>query len=163
MMQDPSNAFSDALLDKLQDIHGAAEPSLWPPAPGWWLIAAIGLAVVLYLLVLLFRKLRVRLRRRRLLRELDGLAVAFDPQTRSADYLAGLNRLFKAIAIRAFPDSGCARMQGSDWVAFICQHLPGGADIQQIEALEAGPYQRKPEFDPQVLQARARQWVLSHG
>ena len=163
MQQDPANALSEALLDKLQDIHGAAEPSLWPPAPGWWLLAAVALAVLLYAVVQLLRKLRVQMRRRRLLKELDGLASSYDPQSSPADYLAALNRLFKGIAIRAFPDAGCARMQGRDWAAFISGALAGKAPAERLEILETGPYQPHPEFDAAELRDYARQWVLRHG
>lgn len=162
MMQDPANALSEVLLERLQDIHGAAEPGWWPPAPGWWLLAGIALAAVGYALVLLGRRLRLRLRRRRLLRQLDALAEAFDPSTRPADYLAALNRLFRAVALRAFPATDCRRLQGDAWVAFIHERLPG-ADVETLDALKAGPYQPDPEFDAARLQAQARQWVANHG
>lgn len=161
-MQDSADALSAVLLERLQDIHGAAEPALWPPAPGWWLLAGIALAAAVYALVLLRRKLRLRLRRRSLLRQLDALAQDFDPVARPADYLAALNRLFRGVALRAFPGTHCARLQGEAWVAFIRERLPG-ADLPGLEALKAGPYQPRPEFDAARLKAQAREWVARHG
>ena len=163
MMQDSGNALADVLLERLQDIHGAAEPSWWPPAPGWWVVGAILFALLAYALVILIRRLRVHLRRRRLLRQLDALDQSLDPRARPADYLAALNRLFRAIAIRAFPASGCARLQGREWVEFVRERLPGGADGGVLDALEAGPYQPQPDFDAAELRLQARKWVLSHG
>lgn len=161
-MQDSANPLGEVLLERLQDIHGAAEPAFWPPAPGWWLLAGVVLAAVAWALVVLGRELRLRLRRRRLLHQLDALAVAFDPATRPADYLAALNRLFRAVALRAFPGTDCARLQGDAWVAFIHERLPD-ADVASLEALKAGPYQPDPEFDAGRLEAQARKWVASHG
>lgn len=162
MMQDPSNALSEVLLEQLQDIHAAAEPGWWPPAPGWWVLAAIALAALLWGAFLLALRLRVWLRRSRLLREVDALAEAFDPGERPADYLAALNRLFRAVALRAFPRTDCARLQGEAWVVFIRERLPG-ADVASLQALESGPYRPKPEFDAARLQAQARKWVANHG
>ena len=112
------------LIEQLQDIHTAAEPSWWPPAPGWWVVAAVVLVVLIYALIRAIGKIRIRMRGRRLLGELEGLASTFDPQSQAADYLAALNRLFRGIALRAFPDSGCGRLEGEAWVRFIRGRLP---------------------------------------
>jgi len=166
MMQDSTSSApgpqAQALLEKLQDIHAVAEPSWWPPAPGWWLLAALVLVALVYGLVRLIARLRVHLRRRRLLRELEGLDKTFDPATQPAAYLAALNRLFRAIALRAFPGSDCARLEGEDWVAFIRERLPGD-DSTCIEALKSGPYQARPEFNLAKLRDGARRWVAQYG
>ena len=39
----------------LRDVHVPAAPSMWPPAPGWWLLAAAALTVIA---VIWFLKLR---------------------------------------------------------------------------------------------------------
>ena len=162
-MQDPGNALSQELLERLEDIHAAAEPSWWPPSPGWWVVAAIIIALLVYVLVKILAALRIKLRRRRLLTELDQLSTTFDPDTQAAGYLAALNRLFRAIALRAFPDSHCARLQGSAWVTFIRERLPTHVDASGLDILETGPYRPGPAFDAVQLQAAARQWVLKHG
>lgn len=166
MMQESGNALSEVLLERLEDIHRAAEPGWWPPAPGWWFVAALVVAALAWLAVRLLARLKIRLRRRRLLHELEALADRFDPQAQPADYLGALNRLFRAIALRAFPDTDCARLQGTAWVAFIREHIPGGGS-ESLEALESGPYQPNSDFtsdfDPAELQAQARLWVLNHG
>lgn len=158
-----ANALSEVLLERLEDIHAAAEPSLWPPAPGWWVVAGIVMALALYGLFHLVRRLRVYLRRRRLLRQLESLERAFDPVARPADYLSALNRLFRGIAVRAFPDTHCARLEGEEWVRFLCQRLPGMAEPGPLRALVHGPYQANPEFDADGLRACARHWVMEHG
>ena len=149
------------LIDQLHDIREVAEPSLWPPAPGWWVLGGLVLLLLVFLAIKVARDLKVRKRRRRLLAELDGLAVTFDPQQMPADYLGAMNRLFRGVALKAFPGSGCSRLEGSDWVGFIRERLKG--DTPDLDALETGPYQPNPEFDAEKLQAHAREWVLSYG
>lgn len=162
-MQDSQNALSEVLLERLQDIHAAAEPSWWPPAPGWWLLAGLGLLAVLFVLLAALRKLRRHLRRRRLIRELDRLAQQLDPRQQPAEYLAAISRWFRAIALRAFPDVDCARLQGEAWVEFIRARLPASLGPDGLDALVDGPYRPEPEFDAGALHARARQWVAAHG
>ena len=153
---------AETLLEKLQDIHAVAEPSWWPPAPGWWILAAVVTAALIFGVVRLVARLRVHLRRRRLLRELEGLEDRFNPELQPAAYLAALNRLFRAIALRAFPASDCARLEGEEWVAFIRERIPG-ADKTSIEALKSGPYQASPQFEVAGLRSSARRWVAQYG
>ena len=97
-------------LAQLADIHPAGPPPWWPPAPGWWLLAGLLLLVAWFLLRKLLARLAVRRRQRDLLDELEMLRDRHDPAGRPGDYLAGLNRLFRAVALRAFPESQCARL-----------------------------------------------------
>ncbi len=157
------NPASASLLDQLHDIHTVGEPGWWPPAPGWWLVAALTLLGLFFIVRLALRKFSDLRRRRAWLRALDEIRNRWDPQQQPRDYLAALNRLFRAVALRAFPQSGCARMQGDEWVAFIRQALPDGADTQCLSALCQGPYEPLPRFDAPALQEQARTWVKRYG
>ncbi|HVK52452.1 MAG TPA: DUF4381 family protein [Pseudoxanthomonas sp.] len=94
----------------LRDVHSPPAPALWPPAPGWWLLAG---AVLLILLVLLaWRWLRHRRRQRWL--------VWFDQQSRHADAsaeVAALSALLRRAARRV--DVRADRLQGDEWLRFL--------------------------------------------
>jgi hypothetical protein len=156
----PENA---QLLSQLRDIHGAAAPGWWPPAPGWWVLAGLA-AVGLFLLARAwFRRLVVQRRRRAWLRELEAVDRQWDPQTQPHEYLAALNRLFRAVAMKAFPGKACGRLQGEEWVAFIRALLPEGAAPGGLGALAHGPYEPVPVFDAPALREQARTWVKLYG
>ncbi|MFB0988929.1 MAG: DUF4381 domain-containing protein, partial [Gammaproteobacteria bacterium] len=55
---------SEELLAQLADIHLPEPVSYWPPAIGWWILAAI----VLFMLVILFRKLTSRAHQQKICR-----------------------------------------------------------------------------------------------
>ena len=151
------------LLSQLRDIHGAIDPGWWPPAPGWWLVGALLLAALAYVLRLAYRHWLVLKRRRRLLTALEEISSKFDPERQSHEYLARLNRLFRVVALRAFPGTLCARLQGTEWVTFIAALLPQGAPSESLDALAEGPYAPAPHFDAAALQAVARLWVEKYG
>lgn len=151
------------LLSQLKDIHAAAQPSWWPPAPGWWLLAVVLFLILAFLLRKLARRAVVRRRKKHWLQTLEALTVEFDPQARPQQFLAALNRLFRAVALRAFPDNGCARLQGSEWVAFVSAQMPDEPSTSSLDALAKGPYEAAPAFDAVALDRLARIWVARYG
>ena len=53
----------------LRDVHVPAAPSMWPPAPGWWVVAAAVLMVIAILWLLKVRQQRKLQARQRLFDE----------------------------------------------------------------------------------------------
>ena len=151
------------LLSQLKDIHGAPAVPWWPPAPGWWvlvLLVAVGLFFV-------FRKLkhhyRVQQRRQVLCQFIDRVEQDVDPSQAPQEFLSSLNRIFKIVALRAFPESRCAYMQGNDWVEFLRQNLQAPATSDDLSALAEGPYQPTAAFNADSLLSLTRSWIKQHG
>lgn len=157
------NADPSQLLEQLRDIHSAGQPGWWPPAPGWWLLALVCLLVLAFLVRGLKRRLSIRRRRRAWLRELEELGRIHDPSKQPHEYLAALNRVFRAVAVRAFPETACGRLQGDAWVSWIRSMLPEQADSRCLHVLASGPYQSLPAFDTRALDEIARDWVRRYG
>lgn len=95
----------------LRDIHTPAAPPLWPPAPGWWVLAAL---VLLGVLALAWRGWR-RHRRRRAVARLfdDALRDAGTPAAR----IAAMSILLRRAARRRDPASQA--LDGDAWIAFL--------------------------------------------
>lgn len=127
------------------------------------MLSALLLLVCYLLLRAAGRKLAENRRRKAWLHELDGLAGRYDPSGDPHGYLAALNRLFRAVALRAFPGSGCARLEGEAWVSFLSGLLPEGESVDSLAVLAYGPYEPLPAFDAATLDRLARTWVNSHG
>ena len=156
------HAADPALLAQLQDIHSAGQPLWWPPAPGWWILAIILLLVLAFVLRKIVKWLSVRRRRKAWLRALEDLIREYDPVQHPHEYLAGLNRLFRAVAVKAFPGTACARLQGEEWVAFIASLMPEGS-ADKMGALASGPYEPLPSFEAASLNVSASTWVNLYG
>ena len=157
------NEEASPLLAQLQDIHAAANPGWWPPAPGWWLLALALLALGFVVIRKVLDRLAILRRRRRLLNALDALNENVDSSAEPHTYIAEINRLFRIVAIRAFPGASCARLQGKDWVSFISALLPEGEGKASIAALACGPYEPSPKFEADVLSEQTRAWVRRYG
>ena len=151
------------LLSQLRDIHMAPQPSWWPPAPGWWVLGVLLLLVLVYFARKALVLLRARRRRHALLRQLDHFASSTDADARPQAFLAGLNRICKAVAMQAFPDRVCAPRQGEDWRQFLQQNSAAKWPEAALTAFESGPYQPSPEFDRDQLLGFVRAWISRHG
>lgn len=150
-------------LAQLRDIHSAPAVPWWPPAPGWWILAVMALAGLALAALRALRAWR-RQRRKRLLEGwLEAVRQQSDPLRSPQDFIAGINRVLKLVAIRAFPGQGCRRMQGRAWVEFLQSRLDGFPGKDALGVLASGPYQPWPELDAAAVLLAAREWVRRHG
>lgn len=138
----------------LRDIHLPPPPGLWPPAPGWWLLAA--LCVVLGIAVFLFIRPARRLRyRRQALRQLAELEK--DGQLTPEALLAALSALLRRAALCAFDREACAGLTGEARLKFLDQGLKDEPFSRGPGyALGLGPYQPVCDYDRAALLALCR-------
>lgn len=147
------------LLSQLRDIREAPPAPFWPPAPGWWVLAALLLVLLAWGLRLALRRWRAAARRKHLLHQLDSLRQAHDPVAEPQAWLSSVNRLLKVAAMHAFPDRSPGSLQGMDWAQFLARE----GDAERFAPLAVGPYQPSPDFDAASLEAAAREWIQRHG
>lgn len=151
-------------LSELADIHLPDAVGLWPPAPGWWVLAALAILA----LVLLYRRQLARLfLRRRLgsaLRELDEAYRAFDAgNDRNADGLKMLhafNAILKRVALVHFSEPELPRLSGRAWLRFL-DEKSGGTEFTAGagQALGDGIYRPTFDADAVALHALCRRWI----
>lgn len=151
------------LLSQLRDIHTAPPVHWWPLAPGWWVLALL----VLILLVWAGRRGLVRYRnhkrRRQMLGWVDHLNANIDPARNAHEYLSTLNRIFKVVALRAFPDRQCALLNGQEWVDFLAEKMANSGSPESLGVLASGPYDPAPVFDPDQVCELTRHWIKQYG
>jgi len=151
------------LLSQLRDIHAAAPVPWWPPAPGWWVLALLVLALLGWLGRRLLARIRVHQRRKQMLGWVEHLNASIDPRRDPQAYLSTLNRIFKLVAMRAFPAQQCAALNGQDWVDFLIENMTKSQSVESLGVLAAGPYDPAPKFDPELMSELACYWIRQHG
>jgi len=151
------------LLSQLRDIHGAAPVSWWPPAPGWWLLALLVLLLLAWLVRRMMLRLRIRRRRKQMLAWIDHLNTHVDPRRDPQTYLATLNRIFKLVALRAFPERQCASLNGQAWTDFLLEKMHKSPSAESLMVLASGPYDPSPVFDAEKLSNLTRSWIRRYG
>jgi len=146
---------------QLRDIHLPGAAPWWPPAPGWWLVAAVACAVLAWLAVLAARRYR-RYRERRRLFEVLARVEREIAGGHAAEALAQLSIVLRRLALVRFPRRQLAGLTGTAWLDFLDESGGDGRFAQGPgRVLAAGPYQRSlpPDLDGAALIALVRQWV----
>ena len=153
------NPAATATLD-LRDIHAAAAPAFWPPAPGWWVLAVLLVAALVVTTVWLLRYYRARRHRRQIMDELDTLS-AVNTKENTGEFVTKLSILLRRIALRRFARQRVASLTGTDWLRFL-DETGGGGDFEHGvgQVLEVGPYCPQTREQPrEALLALARRWA----
>lgn len=110
----------------LRDIHQPPAPPLWPPAPGWWALLALLLAVA----VGAWAWRAARRRKRRRIEAVFDTAVAH-AQTPAQAVAAMSESLRRAARLH---DPVADRLQGEAWLALLAARLPAA----EADALAPG-------------------------
>ena len=159
---------SEELLAQLADIHLPEPVSYWPPAFGWWILAAIALV----LLAILIRKLAAIRREQKIcqyaLAELGRCYDAFshaEPATLEQsrlDYVNQFNTVVRRVALVHYPQANVASLDGAAWVDFIRQKGESSLMTDEIAAaLQYGRFQKKCDVDVDAMQGFGQRWIES--
>jgi len=149
-------------LEQLRDIHLPEPVSWWPPAPGWWLLVAVVLAVGAGFLLARKHVRQGRYRRT----ALAGLQAAYKALGSTDDrrlFLEETSALLRRVAIQAYGRQEVAALTGMKWLAFLDR--TGGTDQFSSgpgAVLADGHYRPRAEVDSDQVFTLAQKWIQEH-
>lgn len=142
-MSDPAD------LSNLRDIVVPPEVALWPPAPGWWILMAGGIAAAAILTGMIIARYRRDAYRRAALAALDNAGPG------------DISAILKRTALAAWPRAEVASLTGADWLAFLDRTARTDVFTQgagrDLEALAFGG-----KGNDRAVLVAARTWIRRH-
>jgi hypothetical protein len=148
-------------LAELRDIHLPPAIESWPPAVGWWLLAALSLAAIFFALKFLLGLWKKNAYRREAKKYLDQLFSASEHDQQA--FLLNYNSLLKRVALTAYPRDQVAHLTGEAWVAFL--DLTGETHEFTMgpgQILVDGQYAPVSSVDVERLFTLGQQWIKNH-
>ncbi len=146
---------------QLRDIHLPAEPGLWPPAPGWWILAALLLVLLSWAAWFALRRYRLHRQRQRILAVLSELEQK-TANNATPEKIAQISILLRRLALMRYPRRQVAALTGNDWLSFLDESGGYGRFIHGPgQVLASGPYQSAlpTDLDTVALGSLVRSWV----
>lgn len=163
---------SDPLAD-LRDWHLPDPVSWWPPAPGWWLLAGLGLLAVAAVWHWWRRRWHQGAAARCALDELAALRRQLDAGLDAHGFAAAVSVLLRRLALTRYPRGQVAGLTGSTWLAFL--DSSGGGDgftqgpgqvLAELPYRPAGgggaEHRPAPAMDADALADLAARWIRAH-
>ncbi len=149
--------------DPLADLRGYHLPdpvSWWPPAPGWWLLALLGLSLLVLLAGWLVRRHRRGAAARAAQAELTALRAALAQDGDAAACARGLSRLLRRFALVRFPRRAVAGLSGEEWLAFLDAQGGGGRfQTGPGRLLLDAPYRPPQDLPVAELASLVEDWI----
>jgi hypothetical protein len=150
-------------LAQLRDIHTPGMIETWPPAPGWWILAALSALLLIAGLTWLYRYWRANRYRREAMSELVRLLENWHKNEDDLAYLEALQKLLKRAALTSFPREEVASLTGEAWVQFLDRTTGShNFSIGEAEVLIDGTYRPDISVDIENLHLAAKSWIQKH-
>nr|MBF0681842.1 DUF4381 domain-containing protein [Pseudomonas sp.] len=159
-------------LDQMAPLIAPAPVIWWPPAPGWWFLAAGLLAGVLLWRLKPWVRWRkdsvptespLEPQRQVALTELAQLTKPYGGQPAN-QWLQQLNALLKRLCRIRYPDAHSHTLSGRAWLAFLDNRCPA-AGLTRWMVLVEGVYRADCHLDDKAIQGLEQSieiWIRKH-
>ena len=130
----------------LRDLHLPEPVGWWPPAPGWWVLLAVVLLGVLFVLHRVWVRWRADAARRTALKELARLESAWRAAPDPVLLATRLSELLRRAMLAYAPRKEVAGLTGQAWLAWLDRGLDDRFFTEGAgRALKELPYRRADE------------------
>nr|WP_282450852.1 DUF4381 domain-containing protein [Marinobacter bryozoorum] len=141
-------------MAQLHDIETPPPAGPWPPAPGWWLLGGLVLALLVSGTFMLWRRYQRTAPRREALAQ---LAAHGAPDRAGPDWYAALNRLLKQTALALYPEQNPVALSGDQWRDFLARTSDVPRDSWQ--QLVNASYAPASDLAPDQAHKLAEHWI----
>lgn len=142
----------------LRDIHLPDPIGWWPPAPGWWMLAGLMLAVIAWLFWRWQQQKCAEQGLESALLELERLQRQYGTNTK--ELLRELSVLLRRVAISQYGRQTVAGLTGAAWVKFLDDKagkpLFGGKLAHLLTEI---PYRPETQAETKAVLQATREWI----
>ncbi len=143
---------------QLRDIHMPDAPSIWPLAPGWWVLIVLGLLATYFL----YKYWQKQHKKKQLIALMQQqLATIHDNYRVNKDkhkLAVAVSDLLKRFVRFVLKDSAATSLTGQQWIDYLNSKTDGDVFSQFTLPLTQAQYVQSPEFDVPSLIAAVKNY-----
>jgi len=144
---------------QLRDIHLPDAVSWWPPAIGWWLVAAV-LLLGIYLLPKLYRYLTYKPVKQVSNESLQSILDEYQQHNNNNKLVQDISKLLRQICMTYTGREASASLTGKQWIKYLNKLVNQDIFNNEItDILITAPYQETTHFDTGALIQASQQWI----
>lgn len=164
---------SEDPLSQLADIHLPDPVSIWPLAPGWWVVIVLLFLALCWFAYQALQKYILNRRLQSAQLELEKAIQTYretisnqdnDENKAGLDYLYAVNAVLNRVALYTDPKHKreIAKLTGKDWLIYLDQNV-GGNQFQEGAGKVLAEGQYRPVFAGEIeaLYALAQNWIIA--
>lgn len=154
---------------ELRDIHLPEPISWWPVAPGWWMLAA-GILLLIIIAFIIRKIYQSRQIKRDIATELELIKQRYADSRSDIELARSLSILLRRVSITCYPNHNVAGMTGERWLHWLdqVQHNDKGNNAsfdnttgRQLLSAPYLPDDAKIDIDAQALIRLCESWLLA--
>ncbi|KAF3982316.1 MAG: DUF4381 domain-containing protein [Methylococcales symbiont of Hymedesmia sp. n. MRB-2018] len=135
---------------KLRDIHLPDDIGWWPPAIGWWILAAL-IPLCCFFIFWLYQRITRKTALKTAKKHLQGIKQ--DKALDNIDILIALSALLRRVAMSVSPRDQTASLAGKAWLDYLDNTVLGSPFTQSTGTLLAtAHYQKTAPSDAEISQ-----------
>lgn len=158
------------IAEGLRDLHLPQPISGWPPAPGWWALLVLSLAIVACVLWLTVERKRRNQPRRLAATALSAAYVQWQTESNDSGYLQQSHTILRQLAISLAGRRSVSRLNGDQWVEWMEAQLAQQPETQLRrnkhlfpaevrDALAHGAYRKTTTAPIELLHTTYMNWL----
>jgi len=149
-------------LSQLRDVHAPEPISWWPLGPGWWVLAATTIVVLVLVLGLRYWRKKYALRKA-VLTEFELVKSSFADQQDRVQLASQLSILIRRVALMGPNASRAAGLKSDAWLLFLDETSDSSEFSQGLgQVLIDAPYQKQADYDAEALLLLSEAWLIKN-
>ncbi|MCW8445107.1 DUF4381 domain-containing protein [Fluoribacter gormanii] len=150
-------------LAQLKDIHLPTPIGWWPMAPGWYILIALVLFLVMVIAYGIYKKHRNALAKKQALLLLKNYQNQYENEQNGAQASAHISELLRRVALVYYPREQVASLHGDEWLTFL-KETSKNIDFNLVkDLLLDAPFKTRENMDIKPLFDAAQLWIKQRG